>query len=246
MAPFRRAGLSRSGFGLLTVQRDGRFGLIEEASAVLGALAVVLALAIAPPAQAAHVRVRWEHATAVHFNVYVSQPVADGHELAVFGYQDITANEDGAFAAVAPVANPLAAAYVAVTALDALGNESLPSTVSVVSPRAFCGVTGCDDVIGCTVDLCTTTGGCLHLPNSVRCGDGNPCTDEICDGRTGCEHVANLDSCDDGRSCTVNDACFSGDCAGAVDCPGGAACDLATGRCDVPTIPAGSPRPTRS
>ncbi len=96
---------------------------------------------------------------------------------------------------------------------------------------------GCDDGVGCTIDLCGSSGGCVHLPSAATCTDGNPCTDDTCDGKQGCVHANNTAACDDGNACTANDVCAGAVCAGSGNaCDDGNlctddACDTATNSC---------------
>jgi len=69
---------------------------------------------------------------------------------------------------------------------------------------------------------------CL-APFGVPCSsDGNPCSDDVCSGSGGCVHVNNLAQCDDGLFCNGNDFCRDGACVihAGDPCLGGSECAL--------------------
>ncbi|MSQ83579.1 MAG: hypothetical protein EXR77_11935 [Myxococcales bacterium] len=100
-------------------------------------------------------------------------------------------------------------------------------TVSVCTAGGVCKVfpaangTPCSDGNACTGgDHCG--GGDCQPGNPKDCNDGQPCTGDGCDGLSGaCAHTPTSGAaCDDGQSCTLQDACQSGTCVGAVNiCP---------------------------
>ena len=80
--------------------------------------------------------------------------------------------------------------YLALTAYDTSGNESVYSNEIVVAALA------CDP---------------------ARCDDQNPCTVERCvEGRCVNESVADGTACEDGQFCSVGEFCLSGICTGGV------------------------------
>jgi len=203
--------------------------------------AVLLVLAAsAAPAEAAGVRVRWQHGTVSRFLVHVVQPGPAGAVSEEFVLEDLIADPSGIFVAELSVADPFAAVDVFVTAVDAVGGRSGPSNVLGVTAAELCGARDCDDGIDCTDDLCNASGRCVHVPDGGHCPDGEICTDDVCDPRLGCRWPTNRRECNDGRACTRLDTCFAGECAGGVDCPSGAICDGLTGFCrraPPPAIP---------
>ena len=113
----------------------------------------------------------------------------------------------------------------------------------------------CDDGVGCTVDYCDPTSGCVHLNGALACDDGdactgpdvcvggacaggakktcddaNPCTDDSCDPETACTHNNNSAPCDDGSACTGADHCAKGACAPGkpAECDDGNPCTTST------------------
>ncbi len=108
----------------------------------------------------------------------------------------------------------------------------------------------CDDSSPCTDGSCSTSKGCIQLPNAqpcedgnactqsdtcanfactgkpLVCSDGNPCTDDSCDTQGACKFLANTVSCDDASTCTQSDKCRGGPCKGV-----GVNCDVGKGGC---------------
>ena len=190
-----------------------------------------LAILCAADAGAAELRVSWSHPGAARFRIHLSQP-GPGSGLAVVEDVPLPGSDDaGVYRARVPVPDAFSDVRVVVTAFDGAGRESDPSNEIEVSASEICGAVGCDDGIACTDDLCAGDGGCLYLPDDGRCPDGELCTDDVCDPAIGCRWPTNVAECNDGRRCTVQDVCFAGECAGHVDCPSGAICDLGSGFC---------------
>ena len=88
--------------------------------------------------------------------------------------------------------------HVALTAIDAAGNESLTSNDLVID--AACSAASCADTNPCTVDACSAAG-CAHSAAP--------------DGTT----------CSDGQAGTVNDRCQAGSCVGLAAQPSTPASD---------------------
>ncbi len=84
-------------------------------------------------------------------------------------------------------------------------------------------VDGCDDGLACTVDICTSDGGCLHIIDATLCSDNNACTNDLCTA-SGCEHTADDGLCDDGNGCTA-DACALAEGCTHTDVVGGTCTD---------------------
>jgi len=187
----------------------------------------------AGPAGAASASLRLTHPRATRFKVYVSQPNQTGYQLSTYLRDGAGPDAGGGYTVDVPIGDPDAPAHMMVAAFEPDGRESPPSQVRTISVAQFCGV-GCRDGVECTADLCDSGGSCINPPNPRRCNDDNPCTDDACDVASGCFHTTVVGACDDGRPCTVDDVCFAGECAGSVDCPGGADCDLSTGQCEAP------------
>ncbi|MEE8311677.1 MAG: hypothetical protein V3R77_05430, partial [Candidatus Binatia bacterium] len=110
----------------------------------------------------------------------------------------------------------------------------------------------CDDLNGCTDDVCDpVAGACVHTNNATACSDGDACTlNDVCSGgacssgspaicddqnectfdgcsfETGCFHEDLDTSCDDGDVCTTIDLCSGGFCVGLapIDCDDSNAC----------------------
>ena len=100
----------------------------------------------------------------------------------------------------------------------------------------------------CTVNDTCKDGTCI-AGVQLGCDDGNPCTQDSCDLAAGCTQVV-FDGvpCTDDNPCTLGDVCKSGACAAGVvkTCTSpdqclAAACDVATGACVYPKLPAGQP-----
>ena len=62
---------------------------------------------------------------------------------------------------------------------------------------------------------------------SGGCDDANPCTDDVCDTTLGCLHAPNSAPCSDGASCTTADACQAGACIGGPPATGCTRCQAA-------------------
>ena len=107
---------------------------------------------------------------------------------------------------------------------------------------------GCDDLNGCTIDLCEEGFGCGNIPIQSPCclgevsvcDDGNACTLDSCDPDTqdcSYEVIADGVACDDGDACTSEELCGGGECLGVQkDCSDGNSCtddlcDPDTGSC---------------
>lgn len=81
--------------------------------------------------------------------------------------------------------------------------------VIACDPLVGCGLVPmnalCDDLVGCTEDLCRADGSCGAEPRSARCDDGASCTSDVCEPsfvcgdlaepQSGCRHVANPSAC---------------------------------------------------
>ena len=101
-----------------------------------------------------------------------------------------------------------------------------PCTTGDICRAGVCvsgGPNGCDDANFCTVDMCNSDVGCVHLPTSspccigvvAACDDGNVCTNDLCDPLTGeCAAEPASGDCDDHDACTVDDACVASECVG--------------------------------
>ncbi len=101
----------------------------------------------------------------------------------------------------------------------------------------------CNDANPCTLDTCSPSLGCQHLPladgancddgdvcngiahclsgacdlgTPLNCSDPNPCTIDSCDKQKGCQFTATAGSCNDGNACTSKDTCGSGSCVGVA------------------------------
>jgi len=77
---------------------------------------------------------------------------------------------------------------------------------------------GCDDGVACTVDVCGSTGVCVHVIDDAVCSDGNVCTIDACVvAAKGCSaYSVSGPACDDGDACFLGDYCVQGAChAGA-------------------------------
>lgn len=109
----------------------------------------------------------------------------------------------------------------------------------------------CADPVGCTVDRCDPSIGCVFEPIDQRCDDDDPCTDDLCDASRGCANepkptgsVCHHDGCaeigfcvegscvvqpvpddipcEDGDPCTRGDTCQQGTCTAGEQTPLGA------------------------
>jgi hypothetical protein len=89
----------------------------------------------------------------------------------------------------------------------------------------------CDDGIGCTLDRCEPSVGCVFEANAALCDDGVFCTEDVCDsaaapGADGCRHVERDAACSycfsDGRCDAARGGCFGR--VTAVSCGDGDAC----------------------
>jgi hypothetical protein len=132
-----------------------------------------------------------------------------------------------------------------------LCNDENPCTDDLCTGETGCENIGldeasCDDGEPCTAADHCETGTCIGSP--VECEDNNPCTDDICTPTGGCEHLANSLKCDDKDPCTVADECEAGGCGGtavACDCQDNSDCgaledgDLCNGTlfCDFEQLP---------
>ena len=67
--------------------------------------------------------------------------------------------------------------------------------------------TKCDDGVACTVDSCSTAGGCNHVPNVKFCGGSAA----FCDTTYGCVECTSDWDCGDDNSCTI-DLCRDAKC----------------------------------
>lgn len=65
----------------------------------------------------------------------------------------------------------------------------------------------CDDNVACTVDTCSSSGGCNHTPNMGVCN----ANDMICDPTYGCVECVLDEQCNDSNSCTI-DKCIGTTC----------------------------------
>lgn len=74
----------------------------------------------------------------------------------------------------------------------------------------------CDDGLPCTVDFCSPSKSCQHVPNQAACNDGVPCTVDLCVSGLGCKHTPTNAACDDGDPCTL-DECL-GECTHTDRC----------------------------
>lgn len=138
--------------------------------------------------------------------------------------------------------------------MDGPCDDGSPCTVDDHCAGTFCVAASmllCDDLNGCTDDLCDDALGCLHPHNSAPCDDGdactvadacvdgacvafaalvcddeNPCTDDDCDVLQGCTTTDNSSPCDDLDACTTGDLCEAGQCVAGppVDCDDGDVC----------------------
>jgi len=118
--------------------------------------------------------------------------------------------------------------------------------VCTATPDATTDGTTCDDGDACTTDDVCSNGVCSGTPKV--CEPSAPCVTAACDPATGDCVETQVDpgtSCDDGNLCTQQDLCNAdGECVGAeLDCSpladqcSTAACDPATGQCDVQIQP---------
>ncbi len=83
----------------------------------------------------------------------------------------------------------------------------------------------CGDSIGCTVDACEPSVGCLFTPVNERCGDENPCTTDVCSPVAGCTNATAPDGTLCGPfSCEELSTCFFGACVSAPT-PDGFPCE---------------------
>lgn len=109
----------------------------------------------------------------------------------------------------------MAAAALAVSGCTAFGPapDSDPTTCTGTA----------DDLIACTVDVCSTSGAYQHIPYDAACAVG-----QMCSATAGCiarDPICPA-SCDDGVACTV-DSCASGACRHVANddaCSGDAVC----------------------
>jgi cysteine-rich repeat protein len=101
----------------------------------------------------------------------------------------------------------------------------------------------CDDSNTANGDCCSSS--CRLDPVGTACeGDRNTCTDDVCSGSGVCEHLNNTLPCEDGKFCTAGDTCGDGlcipggprDCSGAADQCNFGQCDEANDRCTTPRM----------
>ena len=92
----------------------------------------------------------------------------------------------------------------------------------------------CDDGQVCTTDGKCVVGQCASDPVSCE-GDGDPCTLDVCQTGVGCVHLPKENGawCDDEDVCSIDDSCQGGLCeaGGALDCTGDDPCE--TGACNA-------------
>ncbi|MEZ4267219.1 MAG: hypothetical protein R3F39_12645 [Myxococcota bacterium] len=136
-------------------------------------------------------------------------------------------------------------------AAECAANASCAAGVCKPAPKA------CDDGDPCTVDSCDLVKGCVHSGATGPCDDGNACTSgDVCGpagcaGKlSGCDCLKDADCPDDGNACNGVMRCDSAgacvvDPSSIPQCPGGsdcalAACDPATGVCQLSPAPAGT------
>ncbi len=176
---------------------------------------------------------------------------------------------DGAPAVVcAPSANPCqvngCAPQTGECVLGAASDGTPCSGVAECAATATCAAgvckaapKACDDGDPCTVDSCDLIKGCVHSGATGPCDDGNACTTgDVCGPAgcagtlSGCDCLKDADCPDNGNACDGVMRCDSGgacvvDPSSVPNCPGGgdcalAACDPATGVCQLTPAPAGT------
>jgi len=77
---------------------------------------------------------------------------------------------------------------------------------TISDPPACAADADCDDANPCTVDACSESGRCWHVPNA--CDDGDSCTVDSCVSGVGCTH----DEHQDGTACEITGASDTGVC----------------------------------
>jgi len=117
--------------------------------------------------------------------------------------------------------------FVALSAVDAAGNESVLSNELHIG--AACTAAACADANPCTVDSCGPQG-CSHspAPDGTTCDDGDAGTlGDVCRAGTCAgeipQPVCQPADCDDANACTL-DACGASGCT-HVTAPDGTSCD---------------------
>jgi hypothetical protein len=95
----------------------------------------------------------------------------------------------------------------------------------------------CDDRIDCTLDTCTVSGTCEHIPQNTRCSGGRTCNARMgCIMETACRGDAECDDgvyCNGAETCNTELACVAGtpvNCADSDPCTIDT-CDEAMRRC---------------
>ncbi len=124
------------------------------------------------------------------------------------------------------------------------GEESCSPGDAGADPSTGCvaGVAlACDDAVPCTLDDCSPTLGCRHLPDPTMCSDGKLCNgEELCSpgasgaDANGCVVGEPLVCPDDGIACTVPKCDEAYGCRSVPDdslCPCGQSCVPASGGC---------------
>lgn len=84
------------------------------------------------------------------------------------------------------------------TVLDCIDGECMPVGLDN---------TKCDDGVACTMDTCSSAGGCNHVPNVKVCGSNA----QFCDVTYGCVQCMSDWDCGDDNSCTI-DLCRDAKC----------------------------------
>lgn len=109
--------------------------------------------------------------------------------------------------------------------------------------------TPCASLDKCILNASCDANGQCSGGEAKNCDDGNPCTLESCDPQTGecIREELSEGECNDDSVCTVDDRCEEGvcvgdplECAAFDDCHAPGTCDLETGLCDDPRVPAGT------
>ena len=112
---------------------------------------------------------------------------------------------------------------------ECVGNQVRLCAADAQGCLVFQPPSDCADQTPCTTDRCNAAlGRCEYVPDDTQCRAhaGNPCVRDYCDAKLGCNSENVAASCNDGQVCTIDDACQSGVCSGALDAQRAGCVDL--------------------